>query len=488
MTMAQSTTITPGIAGNVQIPNLTYAQVTAIPSPQRGMQVFDTDYGCIRMYNGVDWRCNDTPANESNILTTAIQAISNNGSVSGTISESTIVVGNFTGSITFGGTTLTSAGGQDVFMVKYDVNGNLQWAKRFGGASGGGLSGDEAITDIVVDPFGIIYITGRLGSSVMTGAITTPATSGTEGFVAKFDATGTILAISLINGSGSNSFDSLERLSVVGNSVYVSGYQSGGVTIGTTNVTTPRFIAKYNNSLVAQWAYETTATINDIACSSNKVVATGIFSGTINFGNTSYTASGTSDCFVLCLDDIGVVQWSDAFGSNGTDRTIKILIKQNNKVVIAGVQQLAIYWGDQYLFVPINYDIFLLQYSTQGVKEWARMMSGSSQVDNVLDLKTDPIGNIYMLGTTSEKLILDSKILNTNSTSNHSFVAKFNTDGFCSWVKSFRQLNPNTLSLGSIGNGILRFSGTFNGNNVRFGHTSLSSTSATMFLATITEN
>src|SRR5437773_827609 len=50
--------------------------------------------------------------------------------------NSVIVAGYFTGTVDFGGGPLTSAGGADVFVAKYAADGGFQWAKRFGGTSG----------------------------------------------------------------------------------------------------------------------------------------------------------------------------------------------------------------------------------------------------------------------------------------------------------------------------------------------------------------
>ncbi|NVO01842.1 MAG: SBBP repeat-containing protein [Bacteroidetes bacterium] len=46
----------------------------------------------------------------------------------------TYVTGYFTSStITFGSTVLTCSGNKDVFVAKYDVVGNVLWAKKAGG-------------------------------------------------------------------------------------------------------------------------------------------------------------------------------------------------------------------------------------------------------------------------------------------------------------------------------------------------------------------
>ncbi len=55
-------------------------------------------------------------------------------------------------SITFGSTTLTNAGGYDLFIVKYDVNGNVVWAK-----SAGGTNSDFG-RGVAVDASGNTYI------------------------------------------------------------------------------------------------------------------------------------------------------------------------------------------------------------------------------------------------------------------------------------------------------------------------------------------
>src|SRR4029077_11809906 len=47
-----------------------------------------------------------------------------------------VVVGSFTGTTDFGAGSLTSAGGNDIFLATYAAaDGRLRWAKRFGATS-----------------------------------------------------------------------------------------------------------------------------------------------------------------------------------------------------------------------------------------------------------------------------------------------------------------------------------------------------------------
>jgi len=54
----------------------------------------------------------------------------------------------------FGGKSLTSAGGSDIFLAKYECNGQLLWVLQAGG------SGDDAANDLAFDAGGNIYVTG----------------------------------------------------------------------------------------------------------------------------------------------------------------------------------------------------------------------------------------------------------------------------------------------------------------------------------------
>src|SRR5207249_1525382 len=62
------------------------------------------------------------------------------------------VTGSFQGAGIFGSTTLTSAGGNDVYAAKLDTNGIFQWAVNAGGSK------DDAGTGIAVDSSGDVYV------------------------------------------------------------------------------------------------------------------------------------------------------------------------------------------------------------------------------------------------------------------------------------------------------------------------------------------
>lgn len=82
--------------------------------------------------------------------------------------------GFFTGTITFGSTTLTSAGDEDIYLVKYACDGSVLWANSIGGA----LKDNTDLDKVAISTSGGgVYITGSVNSSV---SVTFGGKSGTS--------------------------------------------------------------------------------------------------------------------------------------------------------------------------------------------------------------------------------------------------------------------------------------------------------------------
>ena len=94
----------------------------------------------------------------------------------------------YSSSITFGTTTLTNAGGSNMYIAKYDAGGNVLWAKSAGGTdSNGGYS-------IATDANGNIFVTGEFRNSSITFGTTTLTNAGYyDIFIVKYDVGGNVL-------------------------------------------------------------------------------------------------------------------------------------------------------------------------------------------------------------------------------------------------------------------------------------------------------
>ena len=95
----------------------------------------------------------------------------------------------YSSTLTFASTTLTNAGGSDMFVVKLNSSGTYLWAKSAGG------TGTESGAGISVDASGNVIVSGYFSSSSLTFGSTTltNATGSSDMFTVKYDASGAVL-------------------------------------------------------------------------------------------------------------------------------------------------------------------------------------------------------------------------------------------------------------------------------------------------------
>ncbi len=97
------------------------------------------------------------------------------------------LAGNFTGNLTIGSSTFNSGNQKDIFVVKFTATGLLSWAKTFGG------SNDDEVCALAVDNNSNCYITGLFRSNCTFGTLTLQdSTHFGSMFLAKLNSVGNI--------------------------------------------------------------------------------------------------------------------------------------------------------------------------------------------------------------------------------------------------------------------------------------------------------
>ena len=92
------------------------------------------------------------------------------------------ITGSFEDDLNFGGISLVSAGYKDIFLAKFDVNGNHVWSQRFGNNSA-----DDGYS-VDTDGLGNVVAGGYFFDTVDFGGGQKGSTGRCSGFVAKFEA------------------------------------------------------------------------------------------------------------------------------------------------------------------------------------------------------------------------------------------------------------------------------------------------------------
>ena len=261
--------------------------------------------------------------------------------------------GDFTSSGDFnpgsGTTTLSSAGGSDIYVQKLDNTGAFVWAKSFGGA------GSDRGNSIAVDGSGNVITTGYfevicdfdpgLGVSNLT-------TNGLKDvFINKLDATGNFSWVKQMGGAADDIGNSVV-VDASGN-VYSTGEFSAIVDFdpgaGTTSFTSAGlkdiYVSKLDIIGNFGWAKQMGAGSddigNDIHFVSSCVFTTGRFSGTADFnpgsGTANLSSAGGSDVFVQKLDASGNYLLSAAFGGSNSDEAFSLFVDGSGNIHTTGV-------------------------------------------------------------------------------------------------------------------------------------------------------
>jgi hypothetical protein len=106
-----------------------------------------------------------------------------------------ITGGYFSEYTTFGDIPLTSIGNTDAYLVKYNPNGEVMWARRFGGEGG-------EIASCGADPYGNVYLGGLYFSPTIETETDTLINKGSiNSFLAKYDKDGQLLWARSVGGN-----------------------------------------------------------------------------------------------------------------------------------------------------------------------------------------------------------------------------------------------------------------------------------------------
>ena len=176
------------------------------------------------------------------------------------------------------GTTITSLGANDNFIVKYNETGTVQWINRIGGtAEESHESGAfQTYSKIAFDKFNNVYLANTFASATvnfynstnLTSVVTTVTNTATRnGYVVKYDSSGQVMYRYKIGNSSTNS-TYINTLAIdTNNNVYVGMVNVGGTPLffnssqaqtGNGLNSNNLYIVKYNQrDTTASTAYST---------------------------------------------------------------------------------------------------------------------------------------------------------------------------------------------------------------------------------------
>lgn len=407
--------------------------------------------------------------------------------------DNIILTGRFRETVDFdfgaGTTNLSSNGGDDMFIAKYDQNENLLWAISMGGGN------SDRVNDVAVDDNGDIYITGRFQSNSIDmdpGAGTAnifanSATNQWDIFVAKYSSNGDYLW-AFAYGTA-NIAEAGNGIDVDNNGdVYVTGIfrdeidfdPGAGSALLTPNSNGDIFVAKYTTNGDYVWAFnlgasgfDTSAGQTIKADNQGNVYVGGDFEGTVDFdpgaGNTSLSSNFLIEGFLAKYTDNGDFEWVVGLISGNQNRVHDIEIEPTTgDPLISGYFTLTVDFdplGGGNSISSGGMSPFIARYNTNGTLNWVRNFDGSGSSARSLSLGNN--GTVWCTGILGGTVDFDPPNNEELSTvgSNDIFVGQYdvtNGDYICAYSFGDTDLDQgSSITTNSNGNAI--FTGYFEG-------------------------
>jgi hypothetical protein len=280
-------------------------------------------------------------------------------------------VGYFYNTITIN-TLFTTLGFDDVFVAKFDPNGNPLWSKHLGGARGdGGL-------DIATDIVGNVIAVGDMGASPTddNAYIVKYAPDGTQRFLKQF-------------GVGDDSTQTLQYVTTdLSKNIIVAGEFMGSINLGGATLHDQGgptiFLAKFDQNGNHIWSKRfvgTTEFIFSVGGLENTVdgqtTMFGILDGTLDFGNGPLTTAGGADIFLARFDASGNVVWAHKYGDLGNQYPGNIAVNESGQIALTGFADTPFNVGGGVLAATAGYDPFLAVFTPAGTHVWSKIFTGA---------------------------------------------------------------------------------------------------------------
>jgi hypothetical protein len=329
------------------------------------------------------------------------------------------VAGYFSGTADIGGTNLTSAGGEDIFVAKLDSAQNLVWASQAGGP------GDDRANALALDGTGNVMVAGSFNGTADFSGQNRTSGGGSDMFVARYNSTtGNLTWVQ--SGGGPTNDAALAVAARSNGDIAVAGYFQGSATFGGTVLgssgSNDMFVAKYNSGGGLSWARRAGGSNNDQARgvafdSSGNILVAGSFGGIITSGLPSLASGGAVDGFLAKFNASGTALWAQRAGTvSGTaafnDEVNAVTTDRDGNVFIAGYfQNQALIASNTLVSASTNLpDLFLAKYDSSGNALWSQAC-GSIAADTANALASDSAGNVFVSGAFSGTAVFGSSII-----------------------------------------------------------------------------
>lgn len=345
------------------------------------------------------------------------------------------ITGYFSGpTLTIGSITLTNHdenGSTDMFVAKFNSDGDLLWAKSAGSSSGDGSN------SIAVDGAGNVFITGYFGGAEMFFETTSLVSYGAmDIFTVQYDTDGNEMWA--VNAGGTDYEQGMSVATDGNGNSYVTGFfSSTTATFGFMDISNVGindiFVVKYDHNGVEQWVKAIGGSSYEggmgVATDQNgDVFITGYFaSPELDFGNGVQTTNhGNQSIYVAKYNSDGEAQWANSSYGSGYYMVENIAVKYDGTTYIIGEFTDSDFRFDELYFTNAGQDdIFIIQFNENGEGVWKDSIGGAD-FETGRGIHVSDTGALYITGSFASSSINIGNFTLTNNavTKDDVFVAR----------------------------------------------------------------
>lgn len=350
----------------------------------------------------------------------------------------------------------------DLFLCKFNPEGQFIWIKQFNGSHFNYFSYENSSVD--TDKRGNVYLTGASTTQVKLDTLSgiydlSAQTNNSNTLIAKLDSIGNYIWIKQIVGFVSHSrsikADNDENVYLTGYFRDTLDFDPGPETFYLNSTWSDEydvFVLKLNCNGEFLWAKQFGSSLRKAGTSidvdkQGNVYTTGYYRIRCDFdpgiGDSILYAQSEADIFVSKLNSDGQFVWAKSFGGAGNDIGTDIVVDRWGNVFFSG------YFSGLSDFDPSkkshscmsngSSDAFICKLNTDGDFLWANQFGGNS-IDQAISIDVDLNGDVYFNGVFNHKMDVDpglETIYFTADGENDIFIIKLDKQGNYEWAKQF---------------------------------------------------
>ena len=297
------------------------------------------------------------------------------------------------------GSPLPNQGDYDIFVAKYDSDGNLLWIRTAGG------KGYDYGHGIAVDSKGDVVVTGAFVGEAKFGEQTVSG-SARPIFCAKYDSDGALKWVKASEGKASGSGHGIAV--DARDNIYIGGLVSGAGAFGKLAVGSDQgqaaLVLKLDANGEPQWAAVTpgapSAGIHEIAADAQgRVWVAGMFKGKLSIGGESFNSGGEkdNDGFAVHYDASGKLVWVKSVHGPATDYCLGVATDGHGTGFITGEFSETATFAGQTLTSAGATDIYVAALDASGNLLWLKQ-AGGAKGDNAYTMAWHPSGVLVIGG------------------------------------------------------------------------------------------